>query len=156
MRLTESKLRSIIRNVIRESIEGGSRLKPGFDIDVESFAYIIKDIAQYAHMGFDDKMYHSDEDQKSDIVEMSGREGLKISVADLDRLYSELGGQSDLYNDEITSEIKISNLVFESLGFTQSDYDVIFSHKFDEDEDPDYQRSFVEKDATHIVFYIRN
>ena len=112
MRITESRLRSIIRKIILESVEVGRRIKPGFNIDVASFAYVLRSIAKYASTGHDFDMYTSDEAEKSDIVSQSNLEGLEIKISELDRLHSILGGQMNLYNDDITSVIKISKSIF--------------------------------------------
>ena len=156
MRITESRLRSIIRKIILESVEVGRRIKPGFNIDVASFAYVLRSIAKYASTGHDFDMYTSDEAEKSDIVSQSNLEGLEIKISELDKLHSILGGQMNLYNDDITSVIKISKSIFENLGFTPSDYEILFSHRYNEDEDPDYQKSFIVEENGYIVFYLRD
>ena len=131
MRITESKLRRLIRQVINESIGNVDKLA-NFDFnDEDDYSIDSRSFAEFASRIYSLVEYFEEGDYE-DIHE--GLVKLNLDFEGLKRLCSEMAGKPSLVSSMMGYGYVIDKRVFDALGFTHNDIDKMLEHNREHNE----------------------
>ena len=157
MRITESRLRSIIRSVIRESIGGVNKVSG--ETDVEQLAYGISSLIEIACD--DESSNESISSLLNSYSEQKGENGFEFTLDEFNKLKGlchKHGYDSSGLYDDWGSYRTFKKEVLTSLGFTQNDFEILLSLNREHNavEDSDYWLPYVDEseDKSELEFYL--
>lgn len=149
MRISEGRLRRIIRSVIRESVDGVNKISG--EIDLEKAAYEISYLIDESCAEDVDVVY------VEETIENLKKYGFTFTIEDFNNLKALCVDKSykakDLY-DEGWGSRTFKREVFVRLGLTQNDFEFLLSLNREHNavEDSDYWMPFVSESGEDLTF----